>query len=322
MEKIMKTSKQNTSLVLIALCLLVLAGCASDSGTIPDWTAVEFPPFNMSDPAEITNPVLTAADVTDRDADFLADPFLFFENGRWYMFFEIYAADPGYAEIALAMSDDGLHWTYDRVVLSPGYHHTYPYVLKYEDDYYMFPETYTAEEVRVYKAANFPYGWKHVSTIAEGRPFVDPTVFRYNDMWWMFVGSTNQDCYLYYSDELTSGWVEHRKNPIISNDLSKARPAGRAFVFDGGRIIRLGQKCDVMYGEKVRAFEVDLLTKTEYIEHEIPESPILEADGTGWNAINMHQLDPWWDGEKWIIAVDANQGKKGYSIGIYTAEKD
>ena len=53
--------------------------------------------------------------------------------------------------------------------------------MKYNGEYYMFPETYTAEEVRVYKAEDFPYDWKHVSTIAKGRPFVDPSVFRYND---------------------------------------------------------------------------------------------------------------------------------------------
>lgn len=317
--------KQNLSLALIMLSVLILAGCAAqsnDTETIPDWTAVSFGPFNMKEPAGITNPVLTATDVTDRKADFVADPFLFYENGRWYMFFELYAAEPGYAEIALATSIDGLHWNYDQVVLSPGFHHTYPCVLKHNGEYYMFPETYTAEEVRVYKAEDFPYDWKHVSTIAKGRPFVDPSVFRYNDTWWMFVGSTNQDCYLYYSDSLTGGWVEHPANPIIRNDLSKARPAGRSFVFDGDRIIRLAQKCDLMYGEKVRAFEVDVLTKTNYIEHEIPESPILEPDGSGWNAINTHQLAPWWDGEKWIIAVDANRGGKEYTIGIYTAEKD
>ena len=138
----------------------------------------------------------------------------------------------------------------------------------------------------------------------------------------MFTGDgDNKYCYLYYSDNLTSGWVEHPKSPIVDNDLSKARPAGRTLVLKGNRIIRLAQKSDVMYGEKIRVFEVDVLTKTDYSEHEVAESPILEGDGTGWNTLTVHQADPWWTGDKWIIVFDANKGNKQYSIGIYTAEK-
>lgn len=314
---------QNSVSTFIILSFLMSAGCASgrvETGVIPDWFGVKHSPFDASAPAGISNPVLTAADVSDRKADFVADPFLFYENGKWYMFFEIFAPKIGYAEIALATSTDGLHWNYDRVVLSGGFHHTYPYVIKYDGKYYMIPETYTKEEVRVYEAANFPYDWKYVSTIASGKPFVDPSIFRYDDTWWMFVGSENSNCHLYYSDDITGSWVEHPASPIVKDDLSKARPAGRCFVFDSGRIIRLAQKCDVMYGEKVRAFEVDLLTKTSYVEHEIPESPILQPDGSGWNAVSMHQFAPWWTGDRWIIAVDANKGGKEYSIGIYTTK--
>ena len=43
-------------------------------------------PFHFSDPAEIENPVITASDVTDVKALFVADPFLFRDNGGWYMF--------------------------------------------------------------------------------------------------------------------------------------------------------------------------------------------------------------------------------------------
>ncbi len=322
----MKNLKQNVCLVLILPSISLLVGCGGQSSCgkvlIPDWTDVSVAPFNPSEPMGIINPVLSAADVTDRKAKFLADPFLFYENGKWYMFFQLDSAEPGYGEIGLATSSNGLNWAYDKVVLSGGEHHSYPLVLKYKGEYYMFPETYTSNEVRVYKASNFPYNWKYVSTVLKGRFFVDSTVFRYNDTWWMFTGDgNNKYCYLYYSKHLTSGWVEHPKSPIVDNNLSKARPAGRTLVLKDNRIIRLAQKSDVMYGEKIRAFEVDVLTKTDYAEHEVSESPILEADGTGWNSLSVHQADPWWTGDKWVIVVDANKGNKQYSLGIYTAEK-
>ncbi len=141
----MKNLKQNVSLVLIVLGISFLAGCAGQSSCskvlIPDWTEVSFAPFNPSEPAGIINPVMSAADVTDRTAKFLADPFLFYENGKWYMFFQLNSQESEYAEIGLATSGDGLHWDYDKVVLSANENHSFPHVLKYKGEYYMFPET-------------------------------------------------------------------------------------------------------------------------------------------------------------------------------------
>jgi hypothetical protein len=101
--------------------------------------------------------------------------------------------------------------------------------------------------------------------------------------------------------------------------MSKARPGGRSFVFDNGRVIRLAQKNDVRYGEAVRAFEVDVLTKTDYAEHEIPESPILIASGSGWNSGGMHQFDPWWTESQWICSADGWNTGGDWAIAIYTA---
>jgi len=186
------------------------------------------------------------------------------------------------------------------------------------------PETYQKNEVRIYEATNFPYNWQYSATLISGREFVDPSVFYYNGTWWMFVSdTTDSNCYLYYSDDLFSGWTEHPMSPIVRNDASKARPGGRSFVYNGNKIIRTTQKCDVDYGEKVRAFQIDILTKNNYAEHEISESPILSASGSGWNASGMHQFDPWWTGSEWICSVDgdfyATDGNEVYSIGILTS---
>ena len=82
------------------------------------------------------------------------------------MFFE--AADTtGKGHIGLATSPDGLQWTYDRIVLTESFHLSYPYVFKYDGIYYMIPETYHANSIRVYQATNFPYDWAFVSTIVE-----------------------------------------------------------------------------------------------------------------------------------------------------------
>ena len=46
-------------------------------------------PFEMGPDKKIRNPVLSAADVTDVIAEFVADPFMVWEGNTWYMFFEV-----------------------------------------------------------------------------------------------------------------------------------------------------------------------------------------------------------------------------------------
>ena len=286
---------------------------------IPDWTSLPWEPYPLM-PAVLNNPVLDRFDVTDASAQFVADPFLFYLDGTWFMFFEVWNA---YGKIGLAMSTDGLDWTYLTLIIDGGIHHSFPHVFYYDGEYYMITETSYLQSVQIHRATNFPFQWEEVSDLITGREYVDPSIFRYDGRWWMFVGVTGSaDCHLFYSDSLLTGWVEHPESPIVQGNRSKARPAGRTIVLDNGRIIRTAQKCDVAYGEAVRAFEVDLLDRYSYSEHEIPESPILNATGDGWNAEGMHQFDPWWNGSYWIAAVDGWGQALSWSIGIYRTQTE
>ncbi len=154
----------------------------------------------------------------------------------------------------------------------------------------------------------------------------------------MFAGNGN-NCYLYYSNNLLSGWTNHPANPIVRNNSLIARPGGRAFVFDHDRIIRLAQEHDVRYGRKVRAFEVTSLTETAYVEHEItggapfcPVGVFCERDTTNscadpcadrsniWNLCGMHNLDAWWTGEYWLVVTDGYKcltKPNDWSIGMF-----
>jgi hypothetical protein len=110
--------------VLIVLSLLIVfAGRAALSeGFVPNWANIDHAPFNLVEPTDITNPVITADDVTDASASFVADPFLFHEDGKWYMFFEVFNTSNGRGEIGLATSTDGLYWNYDQIVLFESWH--------------------------------------------------------------------------------------------------------------------------------------------------------------------------------------------------------
>ena len=109
---------------------------------------------------------------------------------------------------------------------------------------------------------------------------------------------------LFYARNLTGPWIEHPKSPIVRCDCHKARPGGRVLLVHG-RVIRFAQDDCQAYGRSVRAFEVLELTPENYLEREVPESPILEPSGSGWNADGMHNLDAHPLGNNtWIACVD------------------
>ena len=74
-------------------------------------------PFHITNKRDKKNPVLTYKDVTDCDAQFIADPFMIKYEDLWYMFFEIYDEARQTGVIGMATSADGYDWKYDKVVL-------------------------------------------------------------------------------------------------------------------------------------------------------------------------------------------------------------
>ena len=104
----------------------------------------------------VHNPVLTATDVDDVVAVFVADPFMVKKDSSWYMFFEVFNAESKNGEIGMATSEDGLRWKYEQIVLTESFHLSYPYVFESAGQYYMIPESSNEGSVRLYRAEEFP----------------------------------------------------------------------------------------------------------------------------------------------------------------------
>jgi hypothetical protein len=259
-------------------------------------------PINFSG-RSVNNPVLTKSDISDTKADFVADPFLIHENGTFYMFFEVYNSITSMGDIGLAESNDGFNWTYKQIVLDESFHLSYPCVFKYNNDYYMIPETSAVHSIRLYKSHDFPYNWSFVKTLISGKDFVDNTIFYYNNTWWLFTQVLHDNSlYLYFSDSPMGIWIEHPQNPIISHDANISRPGGNVIVYNN-RIFRYTQDDFPLYGNQVWAFEITKLTKKEYNEKRLGDIPVLEGYDR-WNELGMHQISICKVGNKWIAAVD------------------
>ncbi|MBW4501665.1 MAG: family 43 glycosylhydrolase [Scytonema hyalinum WJT4-NPBG1] len=265
-------------------------------------------PVDLDAPKEIKNPVLTRRNVSDVRAGFVADPFMIKVDSTWFMFFEVLNQQTRRGEIGLATSEDTVNWKYEKIVLAEPFHLSYPYVFEWMNEYYMIPESHQANSIRLYKASKFPTEWSFVGNIKSGASFLDASIFRHADKWWLFTETNPQHNFdtlrLYYADELLGSWIEHPKSPIISGNAHIARPGGRVLVMND-KIIRYTQDCQPDYGTQLRAFEITELTTTSYQEREINQNLVIKPTGVGWNGAGMHHIDPHLiDEEQWIACVD------------------
>ncbi|NLG19205.1 MAG: glycoside hydrolase family 32 protein [Fibrobacter sp.] len=263
-------------------------------------------PLEVMESRSINNPLITASDVTDIKASFVADPFLFRKDSVWYMFFEVLNSLDGKGDIGMAVSADGRNWKYSQIVLDEEFHLSYPYVFEHNGQIYMIPESASAKHLRLYRAVDFPYRWEFAWKLLDGE-FGDHAIFRYDEMWWLFAGSDpykNTTLRLYYAEDLRDIWKEHPESPVVKDDADIARPAGRV-IMDGGKIYRLAQDCDPSYGRSVNAFEITELSKTRFAESPWESNPVLDRGRSGWTAHGMHHLDAHRaENGKWIASID------------------
>ncbi len=266
---------------------------------------------------EAHNPVLTAHDVTDVDAYYVADPFLLYaecaDRSAWHMFFEVLIRATRKGVIGHATSSDAKTWQYERVVLDEPFHLAYPQVFLWDGQVYLLPETLDHEAIQLYRATDFPRRFEPVADLIAGR-WADPTIFRYQGRWWLLACSTpfeNRTLHLFFADDLQGPWLPHIRNPIVADDRHIARPGGRVRLVNG-RLIRFAQDCEPRYGSRLRAIEMVALSPTEYLERECVESPVLQPSAGGWNSVGMHHLDAneLSDGS-WIAAVDGDTFQPG-----------
>jgi hypothetical protein len=262
-------------------------------------------PLHLGPVPPVTNPVVSSRDVTDVRAEFVADPFMLQRGSTWYLFFEVMDVATGHGYIGLATSSDGRSFHYERIVLREPFHLSYPYVFEDGSDVYMVPETYEAGAVRLYRATRFPEEWTLDTTLLSGKPFVDSSLVRYHDKWWLFTSTPeNSELLLYYADALRGPWTPHPANPIVRRNLRIARPGGRVLAMSD-HVLRFAQDDEHAYGRQVFAFEIRRLDETGYDEAPAGDGPVVGPSGSGWNRDRMHTVDAHRTApDRWIACVD------------------
>ena len=225
---------------------------------------------------------------------FYADPFLFENDGKTYLFFEDFRYSEDRAVISCCeIGSDGSPGVPFEVLRCP-FHLSYPFVFEHEGEIYMIPETRGNLRVELYRATSFPTTWTAEAVLLDDIHAVDATIQKFNGRFWMFAGISNgrysnsDELCLFFADALTGPWTPHRNNPVLS-DVRRSRPAGFLF-YDEGRLIRPSQDCGKAYGYALVFSEVLALTETEYEERQVSRiEPGLIAGCIGTHTYNRTQ---------------------------------
>ncbi|MBD0296279.1 MAG: hypothetical protein ICV84_13935 [Flavisolibacter sp.] len=210
---------------------------------------------------------------TDR---FWADPFVISQDNRHYIFLEelLFKTKKGHISV-IELDDQGNVLKYGKALERP-YHLSYPFVFKYDEQYYMLPETGENKTIELYKCVSFPYQWEFVMNLMEGFHNADATLLYHENKWWLFccIDSTGREVgmldelHLFFSDDLfTKNWQPHPCNPIDTNTKT-ARPAGNIFIHEN-EMYRPSQDCSGSYGKAINFNRIIRLSETEYEEETV-----------------------------------------------------
>lgn len=201
-----------------------------------------------------------------------ADPFLIEKDGDLWIFYEELSFDRLKGTICTAKIDNKMKITEPVVALSSDYHLSFPHVFEHSGSCYLLPEQSQSGTTMLYKCASFPDSWVEYAELLPGFPGVDPILFHYNDIWWLFVSYGKYPCqdsnlHIFFSKDLEGNYSPHPQNPV-KKGLQGSRMAG-AIVEHEGRLIRPGQNSQYSYGENILLFEIEELTISSYVEKEI-----------------------------------------------------
>jgi hypothetical protein len=244
---------------------------------------------------------------------FIADPFFIKEKDSFYIFFEHKKVKNYHAVIGLLTSKDGYEYQYKGTVLKERFHLSYPQVFKHKNEFYMLPESQGANHVLLYKAHNFPFGWKVCDTLIANIRLKDPTIYL-SDTLNILVGS-NKDfkMQMYQSNHLQGNWALHSR-PVVMEG-SESRPGGRIFADSNGLMLPV-QSFHKGYGSGLSIYRLKFKNKLYDVKkekHLLLQSQKNIKEFTA----GMHHLDIQKIEDKYYCVYDGNQLQHNEKIFNY-----
>jgi len=259
--------------------------------------------------------VLTSRDIgpvawmPPRRGRYAADPFGRAVGDVVHVLFEDFDQRTGRGTIGLATVDRSGTWSEPETVLDTGSHASYPYLLDVAGETFLIPETADTSEVRLYRAAEFPHGWRLEATLLRDVQVSDATVINRDGRWWMFGTSrgrgVNEALRIWHAPELTGPWRLHAVDPV-KVDPASSRPGGTPFVVNGG-LYRPAQDCSHRYGRRLVINRVEALDAMRYAETTIRLIDAIQPNDSGLHTLSAAGAVTLLDGNRVRFVPEALQ---------------
>lgn len=193
-----------------------------------------------------------------------ADPFVFDFNDKTYLFAELYDRILRRGVIGcVELSEYGCgKW---HIALKEPFHLSYPNVFEHDGNIYMIPESYVANEIRLYKAAEFPYKWEYISSLSNVCA-VDSTLIEDNGEQYLMtqiIDEKTEKLAVFKADKKL-----RLSDMFVVSGIQKEnfRPAGKAFC-NNSELFRPSQDCTESYGSALNIAKITKLSDHEFEEH-------------------------------------------------------
>lgn len=235
----------------------------------------------------------------------MADPFIIEEDSIFYMFYEEMSGkrNSTHGNICVLESTDGTSWNRLGYALEAKFHLSWPFVFKYNNDYYMLPEKTATRELALYKATNFPMRWKKEQVLFSNIDYTDPIIYFKDSISYLFIEKNKQLCLYYSFDLLSNCWKKHPMSPISRSPYS--RLAGEIKKIDNKLYLFTQESVD-SYGTGVHAFEITTIDTATFVMKKLVE-PILWKYGNSYSKDGMHTLNFVKHDETYLIVVDGTK---------------
>lgn len=196
-----------------------------------------------------------------------ADPFVCHHEGRDYCFVELMSSYRLHGEIAVAEIEDDKIGDF-KVVISEPFHMSFPNVFKWDNQWYMLPETNHCRQVRLYKAVNFPFEWELDTVLCQDECLVDHAMFSIKGGFYVISNDiTNErESYnrFFHFDMERKTFTEFHPQ----GEWSNVRPGGTFYCRDGKwrHVLQDGVQA---YGDYLHIYEVDEFSQATFREHKV-----------------------------------------------------
>lgn len=204
---------------------------------------------------------------------YYADPILWEEEGRHFLFLEEFPYATARGLIGYTELDAGGHPLFTpRPIIERKTHLSYPFLFRHEGALYMAPENAAENHVPLYRARRFPDDWEEMPPLLPNLGLHDATLFPHAGEWWLLgndpLGASSWDCLRIFRAPSPLGpFVPHETDPALV-DARISRSAGPVLAM-GDRLIRPVQCCLGGYGRFLRFMEIEALGPNAFRQREI-----------------------------------------------------